>query len=97
MLFRSEGPQAAVVGADDKVQLRRISIGRDYGTTLEILGGVAASDRVIVNPSDSLEDGEQVNVAQPAQNQQKPNQQKSDQPASQPQSDATKTKKGSGR
>jgi RND family efflux transporter MFP subunit len=91
MLFRSEGAQVAVVGSDNKVQLRRISIGRDYGTTLEILGGVAPSDRVIVNPSDSLEEGEQVNVAQPTQNQQKP-----DQPAAQPQGEGKQTGKGSG-
>ncbi len=63
MLFRREGAQVAVVGADGKVQLRHISIGRDYGTTLEIVGGVDVNDRVIVNPSDSIEDGQQVNVA----------------------------------
>ena len=67
MLFRSQGPQVAVVGQDNKVQLRTINIGRDYGTTLEILGGVAPSDRIVVNPSDSLEEGQQVNVAQPGQ------------------------------
>ena len=63
MLFRQEGPQVAVVGADGKVQLRHISIGRDYGTTLEIVGGVEVNERIIVNPADSIEDGEQVNVA----------------------------------
>jgi hypothetical protein len=69
MLFRAQNAQVAVIGPDNKVQLRAINIGRDYGTTLEILGGVAASDRIVVNPPDSLEDGEQVNVAQPQQNQ----------------------------
>jgi multidrug efflux system membrane fusion protein len=63
MLFRREGAQVAVVGPDGKVQLRHISIGRDYGTTLEIVGGVDANDLVIVNPSDSIEDGEKVNIA----------------------------------
>ncbi|HUC30955.1 MAG TPA: efflux RND transporter periplasmic adaptor subunit [Candidatus Acidoferrum sp.] len=63
MLFRQEGPRVAVVGPDDKVQLRPITIGRDYGTTLEILGGVGLQDRVIINPADSLEDGQKVNVA----------------------------------
>lgn len=67
MLFRAQGPQVAVVGSDSKVQLRAINIGRDYGTTLEILGGVAPTDRIVVNPPDSLEDGQQVNVAQPQQ------------------------------
>ena len=63
MLFRQEGPRLAVVGVDNKVQLRPITIGRDYGATLEVLGGVSLEDRVIVNPADSLEDGQQVNVA----------------------------------
>jgi RND family efflux transporter MFP subunit len=63
MLFRQEGAQVAVVGTDGKVQLRHINIGRDYGTTLEVVGGVDVNDRIIVNPSDSIEDGQQVNVA----------------------------------
>ena len=63
MLFRREGAQVAVVGPDDKVQLRHINIGRDYGNTLEVLGGVDVNDRVIVNPSDSIEEGQKVNVA----------------------------------
>jgi membrane fusion protein, multidrug efflux system len=63
MLFRAEGPQAAVVDKDGKVHLRPISIGRDFGTTIEILTGIDASDRIIVNPSDSLEEGQQVHVA----------------------------------
>ena len=63
MLFRQEGARVAVVGADNKVQLRPITIGRDYGTTLEILGGVSLEDRIIINPADSLEDGQKVNVA----------------------------------
>ena len=62
MLFRREGPQVAVVGADKKVQLRPISIGRDFGATLEIVGGVGVEDWIIVNPADSLEEGQQVNV-----------------------------------
>jgi hypothetical protein len=65
MLFRAEGPQVAVVGSDDKVELRSIVIGRDFGATLEILGGLSASDRIVINPPDSLEAGEQVRVAQP--------------------------------
>lgn len=64
MLFRSQGAQVAVIGPDNKVQLRPINIGRDYGTSLEILGGVSPDDRIVINPPDSLEDGQQVNVAQ---------------------------------
>ena len=63
MLFRREGAQVAVVGSDSKVQLRPITIGRDYGTTLEVVGGVDANDLVIVNPADSIENGQKVNIA----------------------------------
>ena len=74
MLFRAEGPRVAIVGPDNKVQLRPINIGRDYGTTLEILGGVAPTDQIVVNPADSLENGQQVNVAQPQPSQRQPGQ-----------------------
>ncbi len=67
MLFRQEGPRVAVVGSDGKVHLRPITIGKDYGTTLEILGGVELEDRVIINPADSLEEGQRVNVAPESQ------------------------------
>ncbi|MFZ0295454.1 MAG: efflux RND transporter periplasmic adaptor subunit [Candidatus Sulfotelmatobacter sp.] len=78
MLFRAQGAQVAVVGPDNKVELRSINIGRDYGTSLEILGGVEPTDRIVVNPPDSLEQGQQVNVAQPP-NQQQPGQTQSQQ------------------
>jgi len=78
MLFRAEGPRVAVIGPNGKVQLRAINIGRDYGTTLEILGGVSTTEQVVVNPSDSLDDGEQVNVAQPSPSGQPPPSQSQD-------------------
>jgi RND family efflux transporter MFP subunit len=65
MLFRAEGTRVAVVDKDSKVHLRPITIGRDFGATLEILGGLDASDQIIINPSDSLEEGQQVHVAKP--------------------------------
>lgn len=63
MLFRAEGPRVAVVMANNTVQLRPINIGRDYGSSLEILNGVEPGDNVIVNPADSLEDGQKVKIA----------------------------------
>jgi len=62
LLFRAEGSRVAVVGHDGKVALRPITIGRDYGATLEILGGLSPADRIIVNPADSLEEGQKVQV-----------------------------------
>ena len=73
MLFRAQNAQLAVIGPDNKIQLRQINIGRDFGTSLEILGGVTANDRIVINPPDSLEDGQQVNVTRaPADQQQSP-------------------------
>jgi RND family efflux transporter MFP subunit len=68
MLFRSEGPRVAVVGPDNVVQLRPIIIGKDYGQTLEVLGGVSTQDRIVINPADSLDSGQKVNIAAPVQN-----------------------------
>ena len=62
LLFRAEGTRAAVVGADGKVHLKPVVIGRDYGTDVEVLGGLDPSDSVILNPSDSLEEGQPVHA-----------------------------------
>jgi RND family efflux transporter MFP subunit len=57
LLFRSEGPQVGVVRADGKVELRTVTLGRDFGSRLEILEGLARNDHVILNPADSLVSG----------------------------------------
>ena len=62
LLFRAEGTRAAVVGVDGKVHLKPVVIGRDYGTDVEVLGGLDPSDSVILNPSDSLEEGQPVHA-----------------------------------
>jgi membrane fusion protein, multidrug efflux system len=63
LLFRAEGPQVGVLGPNDKVELRSVTLGRDFGPTVEIIGGVSPSDQVILNPSDSLVSGTIVRVA----------------------------------
>lgn len=62
LLFRSEGPQVGVVGNDNKVELRSVTLGRDFGATLEIKHGITTNDRIILNPSDSLSSGAMVRV-----------------------------------
>jgi multidrug efflux system membrane fusion protein len=62
LLFRPEGPRVAVVGQDHKVHLRSIIMGRDFGTKVEVLGGLDATDQIVVNPADSLEDGQEVHI-----------------------------------
>ena len=65
LLFRSEGPQVGVVAADGQVQLRSVTLGRDFGATVEILEGLSAKERVVLNPSDSLVSGTKVRIAEP--------------------------------
>jgi multidrug efflux system membrane fusion protein len=62
LLFRAEGPRAAIVGGDGKVHLKPVIIGRDYGTDVEILGGLEPAESIVLNPSDSLEEGQTVHV-----------------------------------
>jgi membrane fusion protein, multidrug efflux system len=85
LLFRAQGPQVAVVGPDNKVQLRQINIGKDYGTTLEIVAGVSTGDQVVINPPDSLEAGQPVNVAPapPGETQGRPSQPQGNPPSAQ--------------
>jgi len=64
LLFRAQGLQVAVV-RDNQAQLVPVTIGRDYGTTVEILTGIQPTDQVIVAPSDSLTSGTRVRIAHP--------------------------------
>jgi RND family efflux transporter MFP subunit len=65
-IFKAGGLQIATVGADNKVTIKSVKPGRDYGSELEIVAGVAADDQVIINPPDSLYQGQQVRIAPPA-------------------------------
>jgi len=71
LLFRSEGPRLAVVDANGHVRLHKIVIAQDLGQSLEIESGIEATDKVIINPSDSVADGDHVVIA-PQQKQQQP-------------------------
>jgi RND family efflux transporter MFP subunit len=63
LIFREKSVQVGVVDAKGVVQLRDVKVGRDFGIQSEILSGVTESDKVIVNPSDSLTTGTTVRVA----------------------------------
>jgi multidrug efflux pump subunit AcrA (membrane-fusion protein) len=62
LLFRPEGPCVAVVGASGRVHLQVVSIARELGVEVELSGGVGEHDRLIINPPDSLAEGDQVEV-----------------------------------
>jgi RND family efflux transporter MFP subunit len=66
VLFSAEGPRIGLVGPDGTVTLRPVTLGRDFGPTVEILKGVVPSDRVVLNPPDSLVGGTVVRVAEAA-------------------------------
>jgi membrane fusion protein (multidrug efflux system) len=64
LLFRAQGLQVGVVSPDGTVELRSVQVGRDFGQTVEITGGVTPADRVITNPTDSLVNGTKVRIAE---------------------------------
>jgi RND family efflux transporter MFP subunit len=63
LIFRGKSVQVGIVDANGVVQLRDVKVGRDFGVQSEILSGVSESDKVIVNPSDSLTTGTTVRLA----------------------------------
>ena len=62
LLFRGDGLRVAVV-RDGRAQLVPVTIGRDYGTNVEVLSGLQPTDQVIAAPSDSLTSGTRVEIA----------------------------------
>jgi len=64
LLFRPEGNMVAVVDANNRIQLKPVAIGRDMGSTVEVVGGIDTNDAIVVNPPDALEQGEEVHVEQ---------------------------------
>lgn len=62
LLFRPDGPRVAVVDQSGRVRLALVKLGTDYGTSVEVLAGVDPTDRIIVNPADSLADGDVVTL-----------------------------------
>lgn len=66
LLYRPQGLQVATVDAQQHVLLKTIKPGRDFGTRIEVDSGLAATDRVILNPSDSISNGEAVRVSSEA-------------------------------
>jgi RND family efflux transporter MFP subunit len=68
LLFRNGASAVAVVEADGKVEIRNVEISKDLGARLEIAKGLSLADQLIVNPSDSLNNGMEVHVVERDQN-----------------------------
>ena len=65
LIFRGQGLQVAKVGSDGKVAIVPVILGRDMGIEVELTDGVAPDDKIILNPPDSLIDGQTVRIAEP--------------------------------
>jgi RND family efflux transporter MFP subunit len=65
VLFRSAGLQVATLDDQQRVKLKSIVQGRDFGNSIEVLSGLAPHETVVLNPPDSIADGVQVRIAAP--------------------------------
>jgi RND family efflux transporter MFP subunit len=65
VLFRAAGLQVATVDDQKRVKLKTVVQGRDFGNSIEILSGIEPDDLVVLNPPDSITDGEVVRLASP--------------------------------
>jgi multidrug efflux pump subunit AcrA (membrane-fusion protein) len=61
LLFRSEGLRAGIVRGG-QVHLQPVTIGQDYGNAVQIVSGLNSNDEVILDPPDSLAEGQPVHV-----------------------------------
>jgi RND family efflux transporter MFP subunit len=64
LLFRAEGLQVAAVGGGQRVELKAITIGHDFGGEVEVVSGLTGNENVIVNPPDSVVSGQTVRIGQ---------------------------------
>jgi membrane fusion protein, multidrug efflux system len=76
LIFRTEGAEAAVVGSDSIAHFHNLRIGRDYGTVMEVVAGLADGDMVVNQPSDALRDGQRVRARLIPESAQPPNDQR---------------------
>jgi multidrug efflux pump subunit AcrA (membrane-fusion protein) len=63
MIYRSDGAQVALVTPENKIELRHVETGRDFGRTIEVLNGVTPRDKLIINPADAIANGQSVEIA----------------------------------
>jgi RND family efflux transporter MFP subunit len=66
LIFRQNGLEVAVIGQENRIELKKVSIGRNLGSSVEVLSGLSPSDRVVISPPDSLAGGDLVRIANEA-------------------------------
>jgi RND family efflux transporter MFP subunit len=65
LIFRSQGLRVPVIVSGNRIALLPVTVGRDFGNTIEVLSGLSADAVVVANPPDSLIEGEPVRIVQP--------------------------------
>jgi RND family efflux transporter MFP subunit len=63
LLMRSNGPHVVIVTSDGTLRTQKVALGRDFGASVEVLVGLQGDERLVVNPSDDLRDGQAVQIA----------------------------------
>lgn len=63
LIFNESGLHVATVSSDSRIVLREVTISRDLGNEVEIGSGIAADDRVVINPPDGIASGDKVRIA----------------------------------
>ena len=66
LLFRGDGLHVATVDGTNHVVLKPVTLGRDYGSDIEVVHGLTGDDNVILSPPDSLTDRAEVRIAKPS-------------------------------
>ena len=68
LIFGAKGMQVAALDGNDKVVLKPVVVGRNFGAKVEIESGLALADRLVDSPLESIQTGDKVNVANPDPN-----------------------------
>jgi multidrug efflux pump subunit AcrA (membrane-fusion protein) len=63
LIFKADGLQVATVAAGNQIALVTVTAGRDFGDSVEILSGLTGTEQVVVNPPDSIAQGQVVRIA----------------------------------
>jgi multidrug efflux pump subunit AcrA (membrane-fusion protein) len=63
LLFRPDGVQVATVNAANRVSMQAVTLGRDFGTRIEVVTGLEGRERIIANPNDAIASGDAVQIA----------------------------------
>lgn len=63
LVIKAQGPQVALVDENNKIHFQQITLGRDYGKEVEVVGGLKLEDQLVINPSDEVQEGTKVQIS----------------------------------